>query len=162
MFSRKERKERKVLFTFRIPRLRWSGRKLRYDKSAQRVLSTPSPLRGTRPGETDPSPALPCMGGSSYNRLVPHQQNIILSLPPGREGVGSEGPWVGPFPKKPLHPSLRAAGREILVSSRLGPRMKSVWNMNSQAHDNMSAPPRQNDDDDGCPQCTASAPILLL
>ena len=30
-----------------VSRLRWSGRKLRYDKSAQRVLSTPSPLRGT-------------------------------------------------------------------------------------------------------------------
>ena len=29
--------------TFPISRLRWSGRKLRYDKSAQRVLSTPSP-----------------------------------------------------------------------------------------------------------------------
>jgi hypothetical protein len=47
LFSRKDRREHKVLFTFRIPRLRWSGRKLRYDKSAQRVLSTPSPLRGT-------------------------------------------------------------------------------------------------------------------
>ena len=35
IFSRKERKERKVLFTFRISRLRWSGRKLRYDKSSQ-------------------------------------------------------------------------------------------------------------------------------
>ena len=35
IFSRKDRRERKVLFTFRIPRLRWSGRKLRYDKSAQ-------------------------------------------------------------------------------------------------------------------------------
>ena len=46
LFSRKDRRERKVLFTFRIPRLHWSGRKLRYDKSAQRVLSTPSPLRG--------------------------------------------------------------------------------------------------------------------
>ena len=49
IFSRKERKERKVLFTFRIPRLRWSGRKLRYDKSAQRVLSTPSPPAGYYP-----------------------------------------------------------------------------------------------------------------
>ena len=35
IFSRKDRKDRKVLFTFRIPRWRWSGRKLRYDKSAQ-------------------------------------------------------------------------------------------------------------------------------
>ena len=75
LFSRKDRRERKVLFTFRISRLRWSGRKLRYDKSAQRVFIHPLPPAG---GETDPSPALPCMGGSSYNRLVPHQQNIIL------------------------------------------------------------------------------------
>ena len=35
--------------TFRIPRLRWSGRKLRYDKSSQRVLSTPSPPCGVLP-----------------------------------------------------------------------------------------------------------------
>ena len=31
------------------------------------------------------------------------------------------------------------AGREILVSSRLVPRMESAVNMNEQAHDNMSA-----------------------
>ena len=30
-------------------------------------------------------------------------------------------------------------GGEILVSSRLGPRMESAVNMNEQAHDNMSA-----------------------
>ena len=57
IFSRKDHKERKVLFTFRISRWRWSGRKLRYDKSAQRVLSTPSPLRGLsarRNGDCDP------------------------------------------------------------------------------------------------------------
>ena len=53
-------------------------------------------------------------------------------------------------------------GGGILVSSRLGPRMESAVNMNEQARDNMSAVPRQNDDDDGCPQCTASVPILLL
>ena len=179
------RKERKVLFTFRIPRLRWSGRKLRYDKSAQRVLSTPSPPCGGCPhvamgiatvighrmtsshsskdplrppvsgGETDPSPALPCMGGSNYNRLVPHQQNIILSLP-YREG------WGGSILQNLYIPLCTLLCGEILVSSRLGPRMESAMNMNEQAHDNMSALPRQNDDDDGCPQCTASAPILLL
>ena len=44
LFSRKDRRERKVLFTFRIPRWRWSGRKLRYDKSAQRVYPPPSPF----------------------------------------------------------------------------------------------------------------------
>ena len=36
----------------------------------------------------------------------------------------------------PLYPVL---GGEILVSSRLGPRMESAVNMNEQAHDNMSA-----------------------
>ena len=34
---------------------------------------------------------------------------------------------------------MRGAGREILVSSRLGPRKESAVNMNEQAHDNMSA-----------------------
>ena len=64
--------------------------------------------------------------------------------------------------KNTLHPFVRRAGREILVSSRLGPRMKSAVNMNCQAHDNMSAPPRQNDGDDECSKCTATAPVLLL
>ena len=41
--------------------------------------------------------------------------------------------------KIPLHLCMRNAGREILVSSRLGPRMESTVNMNEQAHDNMSA-----------------------
>ena len=57
---------------------------------------------------------------------------------------------------------MRGAVRGILVSSRLGPRMESAVNMNEQAHDNMSAPPRQNDGDDGCSKCTGSAPILFL
>ena len=55
---------------------------------------------------------------------------------------------------------MRGAVREILVSSRLGPRMESGVNMNGQGHDNMSALPRQNDDDDGCSKCTATAPIF--
>ena len=38
-----------------------------------------------------------------------------------------------------LHLCLRITGREILVSSRLGPRVESAVNMNKQAHDNMSA-----------------------
>ena len=42
-------------------------------------------------------------------------------------------------PKKTLHPSVRGAGRKILVSSRPGPRVESAMNMNEQAHDNMSA-----------------------
>ena len=41
--------------------------------------------------------------------------------------------------KNTLHPSVRGAGREILVSSRLGPRMESAVNTSEQAHDNMSA-----------------------
>ena len=73
--------------------------------------------------------------------------------------LGSLGPFHTP---KTLHPSLRGAGRGILVSSRLGPRMESAVNMNEQAHDNMSAQPRQNDGDDGYSKCTVSAPFLLL
>ena len=45
-FTQRPQRAQRVI-PFRITRLRWSGRKLRYDKSAQRVLSTPSPLRGT-------------------------------------------------------------------------------------------------------------------
>ena len=47
--------------------------------------------------------------------------------------------------KKTLHLCVRGAGRNILVSARLGPRMESGVNMNGQGHDNMSATPRQND-----------------
>ncbi len=36
-------------------------------------------------------------------------------------------------------PLCTVLGGEILVSSRLGPRMESPVNMNEQAHDNMSA-----------------------
>ena len=69
----------------------------------------------------------------------------------------------GSVPQKNLYiPLCVLQGGEILVSSRLGPRMESVVNMNEQAHDNMSALPRQNDGDDGCSKCTGSAPILLL
>ena len=53
-------------------------------------------------------------------------------------------------------------GGVILVSSRLGPRMESAVNMNSQAHDNMSALPRQNDGDDGCSKCNGSAPFFYF
>ena len=41
--------------------------------------------------------------------------------------------------KNTLHPSVPGAGRKILVSSRLGPRMESAMNTSEQAHDNMSA-----------------------
>ena len=75
--------------------------------------------------------------------------------------MGPEGPWVGLHSIKKLYiPLCTPLGGEILVSSRLGPRMEAAVNMNEQAHDNMSAPPRQNDDDDGCSKCTATPPIL--
>ena len=84
--------------TFRIPRLRWSGRKLRYDKSAQRVLSTPSPLRGT--------PA--CLRGRKW----------VMALvscnysPPYREGQGggSLGWSVLHTPKKLYIPLCAVQG----------------------------------------------------
>ena len=41
--------------------------------------------------------------------------------------------------KNTLHLCVRGAGRKILVSLRLGPRMESDVNMNGQGHDNMSA-----------------------
>ena len=48
--------------------------------------------------------------------------------------------FVFVFVLKKLYISVCALqGGEILVSSRLGPRMKSVVNMNERAHDNMSA-----------------------
>ena len=107
------------------------------------------------------------MGGSSYNRLVPHQQNIILPSLVEGQGGGSLGVccwgWVCSILQKKLYiPLCTVLGGEILVSSRLGPRMESAVNMNEQAHDIVSAPPRQNDGDDGCSKCTANPPILIL
>ena len=87
------------------------------------------------------------------------------ALPSATRGLGrGEGPWVGPYSilQKLYIPLCPVLGGEILVSSTLGPRMKSAVNMNSQAHDNMSALPRQNDGDDGCSKCTATAPVLPL
>ena len=83
------------------------------------------------------------MGGSSYNRLVPNQQNIILPSIQGGAGGGSVS-----YSKNLYIPLCTLLGGEILVSSRLGPRMESAMNMSEQAHDNMSAPPRHNDDED--------------
>jgi hypothetical protein len=84
---------------------------------------------------------------------------LAVVTAPSHRGEG----WGGVCSIKNLYiPLCPVLDGKILVSSRLGPRMKSVWNMNSQAHDNMSALPRQNDDDDGCSKCTATAPILLL
>ena len=78
-----------------------------------------------------------------------------------RQGGGSLG-WSVLSVKTFTSLYTRCWAGEILVSSRLGPRMESGVNMNEQAHDNMSAPPSQNDGDDGCSKCTATAPILLL
>ena len=75
------------------------------------------------------------------------------TLPEGQRGAVLQKLYI---------PLCAVLGGEILVSSRLGPRMESGVNMNEQAHDNMSAPPSQNDADDGCSKCTATAPILLL
>ena len=77
LFSRKDRRERKVLFTFRISRLRWSGRKLRYDKSAQRVFIHPLP----------PAGYYPCLRGRvSYYRGRVH---TILTVPLRQAGRGA-------------------------------------------------------------------------
>ena len=44
IFSRKDRKERRVFISIPISRLRWRSRKLRYDKRAQRVYPPPPSL----------------------------------------------------------------------------------------------------------------------
>ena len=109
------------------------------------------------------SPSLTGRARSSEEAL-----NVLLCLGRGElssstrglDGVGPVGPWVGPYSKNLYIPLCVLLGGEILVSSRLGPRMNSVWNMNSRAHDNMSALPRQSDGDDGCSKCTSTAPIF--
>ena len=93
--------------------------------------------------------------------------NLHCDARTGQGGVGSAGGLLlgGGLvhTSKNLYiPLCALQGGEILVSSRLGPRMKSVWNMNRQVHDNMSALPRQNDGDDGYSKCTATGLILLL
>ena len=87
--------------------LEWSQTSLRQE--CAEFLSTPSPLRGT--------PA--CLRGRKWVLAV-------VTAPSHRgEGLGR-----GLFPKKPLHPSPPGAGRELIVSSRPGPRMESSVNMN--------------------------------
>ena len=68
--------------------------------------------------------------------------------PPYREGQGGGSLGWSVLPKKLYIPLCTVLGGEILVSSRLGPRMESAMNMHGQAHDNMSALSRQNDDED--------------
>ena len=77
------------------------------------------------------------------------------------QSVSSVGNEPSAVRENVLHPSVRVLGGEILVSSRLGPRMESAVNMNEQAHDNISAPPRQNDGDDGCSKCIATPPVFI-
>ena len=101
------------------------------------------------------------MGGSSYNRQRGHIGSTLYSPPLVANGVlggltecqsvlheGSNlhcdartGQGEGPFhtPKNLYIPLCPVLGREILVLSRLGPRMESATNMSEQTHDNMSA-----------------------
>ena len=55
------------------------------------------------------------------------------------QSVSSVGNEPSASYENTLHLCMRGAGRENLVSSRLGPRMESAVNMNERAHDNMSA-----------------------
>ena len=98
-----------------ISRLCWSGRKLRYDKSAQRVLSTP-----LRPQPKDPQklvqgplPNPPLYGREWLLLTCAHQQNIILPSLVEGQGGGSVGAVAGEGSvlQKTLHPSVRGAGR---------------------------------------------------
>ena len=60
------------------------------------------------------SPSLTGRARSSeeaLNVLLCLGRGALPSETRGLDGVGPEGPWLGPFPKKPLHPSLHAAGR---------------------------------------------------
>ena len=51
----------------------------------------PHPYPSTREGSNGPLPKPPTRGGSGYNRLVPHQQNIILPSLVEGQGGGSGG-----------------------------------------------------------------------
>ena len=71
--------------------------------------------------------------------------------------MGPEGPWVGLHSIKNLYiPLCTVLGGEILVSSRLGPRMEAAVNMNEQAHDNMSASHWRCGNVNGMGTCTFS------
>ena len=62
----------------------------------------------------------------------------------------------GPSPKNLYIPLCAVLGGEILVSSRLGPRMESAMNMSEQAHDNMSASHGRCGNVNGMGTCTFS------
>ena len=69
------------------------------------------------------------------------------TLPEGQRGAVLQKLYI---------PLCAVLGGEILVSSRLGPRMESAVNMNSQAHDNMSASHWRCGDVNGMGTCTFS------
>ena len=94
----------------------------------------PSPTSPTQ-GPQRTLPLAPPKGGEYNVLLMGHKSVVTTPSPCGRVGEGS----VLRTLQKPLHPSLRGAGRKILLSSMLGPRMESAVNMNERAHDNMSA-----------------------
>ena len=74
--------------------------------------------------------------------------------PPYREGQGGRVRFIL---YKNLYISVCALqGGEILVSSRLGPRMESTVNMNEQVHDNMSASHWRCGNVNGMGTCTFS------
>ena len=81
-----QRAQRFILI--RVSRLRWSGRKLRYDKRAQRVLSTPSALRARPPVSGGQS----VWCGDSRLRLTPPPAwGLRGSVPPRRPGRSRGG-----------------------------------------------------------------------
>ena len=79
--------------------------------------------------------------------------NSRLYSPPLWRGWGRV---CTPYYENTLHPSVRRAGREILVSSRLGPRMESAMNMSEREHDNMSASHWRCGNVNGMGTCTFS------
>ena len=76
--QRAQRAQRFILF--RVSRWRWRGRKLRYDKRAQRVYPPPPPYGVLAPVSGGERPPLnpPAGGGVSHNRLVPTPYRLSL------------------------------------------------------------------------------------
>ena len=105
--QRAQRAQSFIYLSYSTLALEWSQTSLRQECAESFIH--PLPPAGYYPclrGRNGPLPALPCMGGSSYNRLVLHQQNIIL--PSIQGGAGGRVRFIL---QKPLHPSLRGAGR---------------------------------------------------
>ena len=79
-----------------------------------------------------PSPRITSGALTRWRDIMHHQCKSVQSV----SSVGNEPSVVR---ENVLHPSVPSAGRKILLSSRLGPRMESAVNMNERTHDNMSA-----------------------